>query len=193
MKNVWKTDNKILLGLRIVLPVLCLAVMVFIFSNSLQSGESSSAQSSAVTDAVQEVISVIAPESEIANATGEAYDKLHADIRNLAHFAEFALLGALLCWTYRAYTAKKKFLYIPAVFVILVPIIDERLQTFSTSRAAEWKDVWTDICGGFVGFAFAAFTVWLGVALYRKRTEKRALISALAVAESADTEEGNGV
>lgn len=184
MKNLLKTDNKILFGLRILLPILCLVVMGFIFSNSLQSGASSSAQSSAVTDAVQDVAGVIAPDSEIANATGEAYDKLHADIRTLAHFAEFALLGALLCWTYRAYTDKKKFLYAPASIIVLVPIIDEFLQTFSQARGAEWKDVLMDTCGGVSGFVLAALTLVLGVHIYRKRLQKKALIAAAAVAKS---------
>ncbi len=189
MKNLLKTDNKILLGLRIVLPILCLVVMGFIFSNSLKSGESSSAQSSAVTDAVQDVAGVIAPDSEIANATGAAYDKLHADIRNLAHYAEFALLGALLCWTYRAYTDKKKFLYAPALVIVLVPIADEFLQTFSQARGAEWKDVLTDTCGGVSGFVFAALVLMLGTYMYRKKLRKKAAFSAVASDKSDDTDE----
>ena len=63
----------------------------------MQEGEQSAEKSSEVVKAVQKVAAFFDPNSAIATATGEAYDRLHAAVRNWAHFAEFALLGGLLC------------------------------------------------------------------------------------------------
>ena len=166
-----KTD-KIRLFWRIVTTVACVLMLVFIFSNSLQTGEDSTAQSSAVVDTIQDVASVVAPESSIATATGEDYDKLHADVRVLAHFSEFMLLGALFVWCWYSYTDKKIWLIAPAAGVVLTPMIDELLQTLSSGRAAEWMDVAVDTLGGFVGGIFAICTLIAGIYMYRKHQQK---------------------
>lgn len=154
--------------LRIILPIACALVLAFIFSNSLKTGEASSAQSSKVVDAVQAVFGVIAPNSSIATATGEDYQRLHACIRLLAHFAEFALLGALFAWCCLSYTTKKAYFIIPTVGVLTVPCIDEGLQSLTAERAAEWKDILVDGAGGICGLIFAVLCVLVGVAVYKK-------------------------
>ena len=165
---------------RIVTTLACVLMMGFIFFNSLQTAEKSSAQSSAVVDTVQKVVAVIAPNSPIATATGEAYDKLHAGIRTLAHFSEFALLGALCFWCWFSYTDKMIFLLVPAGAVILTPLIDELLQTFSSGRAAGWFDVAVDISGGVVGAFFALCTLTAGIAIYKKQIKKKKTDGATA-------------
>lgn len=161
--------------LRITLTVACVAMLAFIFSNSVQTGEQSGATSSAVTDAVQDAASVIAPESPIAKAEGEDYDKLHAAIRTLAHFGEFALLGALLCWCVQSYTDKKIYLIFPVCGVFLIPLTDEFIQMFSAGRGAEIKDVLVDTSGGALGILAAIACVILGKYIYRMIRARRAL------------------
>ncbi len=169
MNTIKRTKTEYLrLVLRILLPIACVLVLAFIFSNSLKTGEASSAQSSAVVDAVQAVFGVIAPNSAIATATGEDYQRLHACIRLLAHFAEFALLGALFAWCCLSYTTKKAYLLIPAAGVLTVPCIDEWLQSLTAERAAEWKDILVDGAGGICGLIFAVFCVVVGVFVYKK-------------------------
>ena len=158
--------------LRITLTLACLLVFAWIFSNSLQTGEESSSQSVAVVDAVQRVVKVFAPNSSIANATGEAYAKLHEDIRVLAHFCEFALLGALLVWCYRSYTSDKAFAFLPVVIVLLTPIVDECLQTTTLGRGAELFDVFVDSLGGICGCAFAFITILIAW-IIRKSKERK--------------------
>ena len=155
--------------LRLVLTALCIATMAFIFSNSLQTGEESGAQSSFVTVAVQKIFRVFAPNSWIATATGEAYEKLHGVIRTLAHFSEFALLGALLVWCWRAYTKDPLFLLVPVCLVVLTPIVDECLQTLSAGRVAAISDVCTDTIGGVCGCVFAGLTLLIALAIKRRK------------------------
>ena len=164
--------NKIRLFWRIVTTLACALMLVFIFSNSLRTAEQSSAQSSAVVDTIQDVASVVAPNSPIANATGEAYDRLHASVRVLAHFCEFMLLGALFVWCWYSYTDKKIWLIAPAAGAILTPLIDELLQTLTSGRAAEWLDVAVDATGGLCGGFFALCMLTLGIYIYRKHKQK---------------------
>ena len=166
--------HKIRVFWRIVTTIACALMLVFIFSNSLKTAEVSSTQSSKVVDTVQEVVSAINPESPIATATGEDYDRLHAAIREMAHFFEFALLGALFCLCWFSYTSEKGYVIIPATAIVITPMIDELLQTLSSGRAAEWFDVFVDVSGGFCGGFLALCAITIGVHIYRKRAEKRA-------------------
>ena len=173
MEKVCMDKNKIIrLIFRIVTTAACVFMLAFIFSNSLQTAEESSAQSHTVVDTVQKVATVIAPESPIATATGEAYDKLHSVIRILAHFLEFTVLGALCCWCWYSYTDKKIFLLAPAGMIIATPMIDELLQTFSSGRASEFFDVCVDVAGGLLGGFFALCTLTIGICIYRKYQQK---------------------
>lgn len=171
MENTQVSKKKIYI-LRAVLTAACLALLAFIFGNSLTAGEDSSAQSASVVRLVQKVVGVFAPDSWIATATGEAYEKLHDIVRTVAHFLEFALLGALFSWCYRAYTSEKAYFFVVVCFLVLVPVIDEFLQTLTVGRAAEMKDVFVDTAGGLAGATFAVLTLVLGFAIYKKRRKK---------------------
>lgn len=160
--------------LRIVLTVACVAMLVFIFSNSLKDGETSVQQSSTVVEVVQNIASVVAPNSSIATATGEDYERLHDLVRTLAHFAEFVLFGALLLWCVASYTWKKEGFYWAIFGVFCVPIVDENLQRFVAGRGAEFCDVCADVAGGVCGILFAVVVLFIIVGISEKR-QKRAL------------------
>ena len=76
-------------------------------------------------------------------------------MRVLAHFAEYALLGALAYWTYRAYTDEKIWAVTPFACVLAVPMIDEVLQNFTEGRAFQWADILIDCGGAWAGCLFA--------------------------------------
>ncbi|MBE5747801.1 MAG: VanZ family protein [Clostridiales bacterium] len=158
--------------LRIFLTVACVGMLGFIFSNSLKTGEKSAKQSSVMVEVVQEVVSVIAPNSSIANATGEAYDRLHTWVRALAHFAEFAFFGTLLTWCVLSYTWKKEALWLSLVGVCAVPFVDETLQFFVADRGAEFHDVCVDAAGGICGMLFAVVILLIVFSIYARRREK---------------------
>lgn len=155
--------------LRGVLTALCALAVGFILYNSLQPAVESAAQSSRVVSLVQRVAVVIAPNSAIANATGEAYQLLHEIVRTLAHFSEYALLGALGGWCCMSYTVKKTVYGIPMVGVIALSMVDEWLQTFTAGRGAQWLDVLVDVAGGWCGVAFAVMTVWMTMMIVKRR------------------------
>ena len=160
--------------MQILLPLACIGTLAFIFSNSLRTGAASSKQSGRLVALVQKIAGVFAPNSHLATATGEAREKIHACLRVFAHFSEFALLGALLLWCYFAYTLKKRWLYLPVCIFVLVPVTDEYLQTLTAARAGEMADIAVDMLGGFCGMLFAAVTVAIGVAVYRRKKKKKA-------------------
>lgn len=112
-------------------------------------------QSSAMVEVVQEVAAVIAPNSSIANATGESYDRLHSWVRAWAHFSEFALFGALLMWCIVSYMWQEKGMWLSLVGVCVVPLIDESLQYFVVDRGVQFYDVCADVAGGICGILFA--------------------------------------
>ena len=163
------TNGKLLWAVRILLSVACALAVGFILYNSIQTAVESAQQSQRVVEAVQEVATVIAPNSTIATATGENYDKLHAVVRTLAHFSEYALLGALAGWCYRSYTNKKIWLLLPTVGVAVLAVLDECLQTLSEGRGTQVADMLIDSLGGSLGVAFALFTVWLVWKILQKR------------------------
>ncbi len=155
--------------LRILLLALSILAVAFVFSNSLKRASVSSEQSSQVVNAIQEVVGAIVPNSPIATATGEEYVKLHQIVRKLAHYTEFALLGALFCWTYFSYFKEKKGIFIPAVCVGTVACLDEFLQFLSPGRAPSVFDVCIDCLGGAFGVAVGFLVVVLIERIIRKR------------------------
>ena len=178
MRKIFHKTN-VVTALKILLPTAYLLLLVFIFGNSLQPGEQSAQTSSRVVDTVQAVVAWIAPESPIATATGEAYERLHADIRILAHFSEFVLLGALTCGCALAYGIKWKYFWLGLGSLLIVPILDETLQSFTANRAAELLDVMVDFSGGIVGFSLVLLFGYVYVrgsrlrSLWRKEGQER--------------------
>lgn len=161
--------GKLAWAVRIFLSVACAFAVGFIFYNSMQNALESAKQSGQAVEVVQQVVAVFAPNSSIITATGAEYDKLHAFVRTMAHFSEFALLGALAGWCCLAYTGKKKWLILPLCGVALVAVLDELLQTTIEGRGAQFSDVLVDVSGGVLGVVFAVLTVWLAVKWIQKR------------------------
>ena len=160
---------------RIFFTLASIGILCFIFGNSIAPADKSSADSSKVTDAVQSVARFFAPNSFIATAVGEDYKKLMAWIRTGAHFAEFALMGALFIWCCFSYTKRWYAFLIPILLILYVPLVDECIQLFSVGRAGEVADAIVDTLGGLAGAVFAGLTigvvVWIGK-IRRKRRGK---------------------
>lgn len=113
--------------------------VVAIFSASLQTAEASSAQSGFVKEKVNDICMTL------FNAE---YDELFPDIRKVAHFAEFALLG-VECAVFCRLNRKNR--YGAFIFGIAVAVCDEMLQLTSDGRAASVQDVLLDFCGFSTG------------------------------------------
>lgn len=79
-------------------------------------------------------------------------------------------------------------LVLPASAILIVPLVDEILQSFSNGRATEWSDVGMDVLGGLTGAVCALCALALGVLIYRKRKAKLAAKSAAVADVVAQTE-----
>ncbi len=87
----------------------------------------------------------------------------HGIVRKLAHFTEYAVLGALAV---RAFATLHYRIVLSFVIVVAVAIADEFGQSFRPSRTASSVDVGIDIAGGLA----------MVVALYLySRTRKSAI------------------
>ena len=144
---------------KIVLTLIYALYAAWIFSNSLKTADASTEQSGSVVDVVQSVFATIFPNGWVANAQGEDLARFHAIVRGVAHFLEFALLGALSIWACRAYTKEKKWYLVPFLVSLIVAVVDECLQLFADGRAFEWTDILIDFGGVITGVAFAFLTL----------------------------------
>ena len=140
---------------------LCVALLIanvlFIWGNSLLPGSVSGAISGWVRDA----LSFLFPGGAAAPDSG------HGLLRKLAHFTEFACLGALFAWLFGMYR-KPLFLALPCGF--LIACADEIIQRFVPDRGPAFKDVLIDTSGVLVGIGllFLGYTI-----CKKKRLEER--------------------
>lgn len=121
---------------------LCVGLLVmellFIWGNSALSGEVSNALSTWVGN----VLSHILP---FKPGDGEGGHLL----RKLAHFSEFACLGATLCWLFGMHSQQKTPLSL--LGGLTAACVDETIQIFTPERSSSLLDVWIDTSGILLG------------------------------------------
>lgn len=84
---------------------------------------------------------------------------LEHQIRKLAHFIEFAILGWLLCKTYGEFGVARHTGNGYILFIgLLVAVIDEYIQLFSYGRTSQITDVLLDFSG--VLCMWLAYRIW---------------------------------
>lgn len=157
-----------LIAFRIIFTIALAACILFIFHNSLEDSELSSARSQQIMALLNALLARVrlGPVSE------------HA-VRKLAHFAEFTLLGFLLMLCLRVYTARfVRHVSWPMLGGMTTALCDETLQYLSAGRSPEVKDIWIDTAGVLAGL-FAALLLLLVVRLitdlYLTKQENKAL------------------
>ena len=119
---------------------LSLAVLGFIFGNSLQTAPESSALSGAVLDLFDPLL----------GHSSRSEEELAHILRKLAHFAEFSLLGLSLCGTAHGFSLPRPRLS-AAACGILAAAADEFLQRFAEGRSPQLTDVMLDSAGVLFG------------------------------------------
>jgi len=122
----------------------------FIWSNSLQSAESSDASSDSVVHLVEPVLTA-------AGVPAEDHSFL---VRKGAHFTEFAVLGVLCCLCFVGPPRWKKLMYALAVCAA-VAAADEGIQIFSEGRSSSLRDVGIDILGVSCGITVSEMSACL--------------------------------
>ena len=152
-EGIWKTWF---------LAGLSLLIIGFIFYNSLQNGQESSAMSGRVMALLKPILD---PGNRIPENT------FHRVVRKLAHFTEFfglglslsALAGRLI-WRSPPMTW-----YAPAILALLVALTDEFIQRF-TGRTSSLKDVAIDLAGALTGIGL---TTAVRVILAKRRARHK--------------------
>ena len=117
---------------------LLICILAFIWGNSLMPGQVSGAISDFVKDLLAKILP-LGPEEDDG--------KGHL-IRKLAHFTEFAALGATLGWLY-GMLGKGRLR--PFLWGVLAASVDETIQRFVPDRGPSVKDVCLDSCGVLAG------------------------------------------
>lgn len=116
--------------------------LIFIWGNSALPGE----VSGCLSEWVKGILGRILPFGQSESAEGSHL------LRKLAHFIEFACLGACLCWL-------AGMLVKPAISVASLPLlggfiaacVDETIQRFVEGRSSSLIDVWIDTAGVVIG------------------------------------------
>lgn len=123
----------------IIVCALTVLTVIFIFSRSIPDKVESYRESS-----------LIVALFELVFGEGNVNGRL---VRKLAHFTEFAVLGAelsVLLWVIRKKSLQA---YLNIIFAAAtVALCDETIQIFS-GRGPQVQDVWIDIFGAVVGIA----------------------------------------
>lgn len=137
----------------ILCTVLCILAVLFIFSNSLKSGEESNEISSGMAD---KILTFFGIEDNIDPAL------FHKIIRKTAHFTEFAVLGAclsLLMFSIENLTGRY---HISAITLaaLLTAVTDEFIQNF-TGRSSMVSDVLIDFSGALTGILLMVLLLML--------------------------------
>lgn len=117
-----------------------LAALAFIWGNSLDSAVESAAKSGRVGE-------LLRPLLELVVGQGGVTDHL---VRKLAHFTEYAVLGALLLLTAVGFRVCLQTVVNCLFFLMAAALTDETIQIF-TGRGPQIQDVWLDFAGGFTG------------------------------------------
>ena len=157
--------EKLMLVFRILLLVAIAGTLVFIFYQSSLPAEESSQVSDNVSDMIEPIIPSDTP----------AGQKFHANIREWAHFIEFAALGFEVSLYVSFFLPRRKstmrqrvaFIVYSYVAAPILALIDETLQIF-TERGPEIKDVWIDTLG-FFALATVTYAIYIAVALIIRR------------------------
>ena len=148
---------------QILQPVLLCLWLIFIFGNSLRTGDASNEQSIQTLHSLEDFFALFQISVLLE----------HGLLRQMAHFAEFFLLGALTVWGVLLFRKEQRiYLLFGVLFCIGASVIDETIQYFVPGRAMSFVDMTLDTLGGICGF-FGTLLFWklfLHIQQKRKRT-----------------------
>ena len=138
---------------------LCTALLVlnvlFIWGNSLLPGS----VSGAISHWVRDVIAFLFHKAPSDPDSG------HGLLRKLAHFTEFACLGALFAWLFGM--CRKPILF-AAACSFAVACVDETIQRFVPDRGPAFLDVLIDTSGALLGIGL----LLLGYTIHKKQAKQ---------------------
>jgi VanZ family protein len=160
----WISSHKLLC----ISLLLCAAVVVFIFSNSLEDGKESHISSGRFVRLLKPILD---PHDRISPTDFSYF------VRKLAHFTEFFWLGMALCGVIRGVyrpcaDGRTDSLSHPPIaaavlFALITAVTDEWIQSY-TGRTSSVRDVILDFCGAVCGLLLTALA-WHGIDCIQRR------------------------
>lgn len=163
MGDYMKFCSKRLFFIRLILVLLTLSVVIFIFSNSAQNAQNSSAASGRVTDFLNNICLMFHLNFTFTQDV----------VRTLAHFSEFGLLGVVSLLTALSFfDVKVKSLITSILFSAVVSVADECIQLFSDGRAFQFSDLIIDFSGLSSGIV-SVFLIALLINYHRIKVQRR--------------------
>lgn len=133
--------------LKVLFPILTLLSMLYIFSNSLATGQEASGKRDGVVEVVEEVVEAVTGEEvTFTQANKNVFSKLF-------HVFEFCAFS--FCLSTSIYLHRKglrgAFQQI-LLCGVLTALADEQLQMLSPERGSRLSDVFVDLAGVLIGF-----------------------------------------
>lgn len=145
---------------RVITTILTLLIIAFIFYNSLMPAGESSQSSGRVLRFLNGICEFL--------GLGSLFT--HSFVRTLAHFSEFAVLGASSLLMYLSYLGfKVRDLILALATVLSVAITDECIQLFSAGRTFQFEDIFVDFSGGTLGASFLFLIIFVVKIIKRRR------------------------
>lgn len=148
--------NRTSMRFRVIIFSLTAAAIAFAIIHSLMPSDVSSAESGGLLDILNYILRSLGIGLEISEHL----------LRKLAHFSEYAVIGALLLSC--AYSFDRIRPHRFAVYVLfsglMIAVADETVQLNVEGRAGMITDVWIDFSGVIIGAA----VMWTAFAIYRK-------------------------
>ena len=123
---------------KIILWTIVITYTLWIFHNSAQTGKVSANLSQTLSYRIYDHLQFL---------HFMPFKLFHTLIRKLAHFSEYALLGMLVSTVSSHTIEEHQQKRIIILWMILVPMIDEGIQSFTPGRSAELRDCIIDMCG----------------------------------------------
>ncbi len=143
--------------------------MIMIFSQSAKVASESSAQSGRL---IRSVVSMLDRDfSELSpDAQDEAVGRLQHFVRKSAHFAEYFVLGALICIAVGNHINKRLFQLLISIFAgAAYAVSDEVHQFFVEGRSCQLSDMLLDSAGVAVGAAVVVLLCVIVLKLMRRK------------------------
>ena len=144
--------------------LLVLAMLAFIWGQSLMPGDASQLESDRVLQLVRPAVELL---QKALSALGRDYDLSYL-VRKLAHFSEYAVLGVLMFALFLRPDGGARYL-LPMGLCLGSAAIDEGLQILAVDRGPALRDVILDFTGSCTGILAAGLCVVILHALFPPR------------------------
>ncbi len=142
--------------------LVALVLMVcFIWGNSLVPGEESGSLSLGVLEHIHGALASV----------GLPYEWVtHYLVRKTAHFTEYMVLGIIAMQAFRPHRSQAALpMLVTALFLVLIPSIDETIQLFVGGRAGQVTDVLIDCSGALTGVVLTVIASFIWRKAHRQR------------------------